>query len=142
MAYKTIFVLCTWLGAIFQAQAVLDFGDLMVLGMVDPGLHPTSLFEEEASGAAQCRTVSPRAFRKGLAVLVARVALPHPAPTDSRVDYGVRVALVARSGLDQSRHASSTVRIGRNQWIMPWHDGQTGRRSVIGLTSRSPSASG
>ena len=38
MAYKTIFVLCTWLGAIFQAQAVLDFGDLMVLGMAFPNI--------------------------------------------------------------------------------------------------------
>ncbi|MEE9281826.1 MAG: alanine/glycine:cation symporter family protein [Myxococcota bacterium] len=38
MAYKIVFVLCAWLGAIFQAQAVLDFGDLMILGMAFPNI--------------------------------------------------------------------------------------------------------
>jgi AGCS family alanine or glycine:cation symporter len=27
-----------WLGAIFQAQAVIDFGDMMILGMAFPNL--------------------------------------------------------------------------------------------------------
>jgi AGCS family alanine or glycine:cation symporter len=38
LLYKLIFLLFTWAGAIFQAQAVLDFGDLMVLGMAFPNL--------------------------------------------------------------------------------------------------------
>ena len=38
MAYKLIFLVCVWLGAIFQAQAVLDFGDLMILGMAFPNI--------------------------------------------------------------------------------------------------------
>ena len=38
IAFKALFVLCTWLGAIFEAQAVLDFGDLMVLGMAFPNI--------------------------------------------------------------------------------------------------------
>ena len=38
IVFKALFVLCTWLGAIFQAQAVLDFGDLMVLGMAFPNI--------------------------------------------------------------------------------------------------------
>ena len=38
IVFKALFVLCTWLGAIFQAQAVLDFGDLMVLGMAVPNI--------------------------------------------------------------------------------------------------------
>jgi AGCS family alanine or glycine:cation symporter len=38
MAYKLIFLLCAWLGAIFQPGAVLDFGDLMILGMAFPNI--------------------------------------------------------------------------------------------------------
>ncbi len=38
MAYKLLFLVCVWLGAIFQAQAVLDFGDLMILGMAFPNI--------------------------------------------------------------------------------------------------------
>jgi AGCS family alanine or glycine:cation symporter len=38
MVYKLIFLLCAWLGAIFQPQAVLDFGDLMILGMAFPNI--------------------------------------------------------------------------------------------------------
>ncbi|MEE8508450.1 MAG: alanine:cation symporter family protein, partial [Myxococcota bacterium] len=33
-----IFLLFAWAGAIFQAQAVLDFGDLMILGMAFPNI--------------------------------------------------------------------------------------------------------
>ncbi len=38
LAYKLTFLLFTWAGAIFAAQAVLDFGDLMILGMAFPNL--------------------------------------------------------------------------------------------------------
>jgi len=38
LLYKLIFLLFTWLGAIFQAQAVLEFGDMMILGMAFPNL--------------------------------------------------------------------------------------------------------
>jgi len=38
LAYKAIFLLFTIAGAIFTAQAVLDFGDLMILGMAFPNL--------------------------------------------------------------------------------------------------------
>jgi AGCS family alanine or glycine:cation symporter len=37
-AYKVLFLLFTWMGAVFTAQAVLDFGDLMILGMSFPNL--------------------------------------------------------------------------------------------------------
>jgi AGCS family alanine or glycine:cation symporter len=36
--YKTIFLVFTWLGAIFEATAVVDFGDMMILGMAFPNL--------------------------------------------------------------------------------------------------------
>jgi AGCS family alanine or glycine:cation symporter len=36
--YKVVFLIFTWLGAIFAAQAVMDFGDLMILGMSFPNL--------------------------------------------------------------------------------------------------------
>jgi AGCS family alanine or glycine:cation symporter len=32
------FLFFTWAGAVFAAQAVLDFGDLMILGMAFPNL--------------------------------------------------------------------------------------------------------
>ncbi|MEE3330790.1 MAG: amino acid carrier protein [Myxococcota bacterium] len=38
LVYKAIFLLFVWTGAIFQAQAVLDFGDLMILGMAFPNI--------------------------------------------------------------------------------------------------------
>jgi AGCS family alanine or glycine:cation symporter len=38
LAYKLLFLLFTWLGAIFQATAVIDFGDMMILGMAFPNI--------------------------------------------------------------------------------------------------------
>ncbi|MBW2715087.1 MAG: alanine:cation symporter family protein [Deltaproteobacteria bacterium] len=38
MIYKAIFLLFVWLGAIFNASAVIGFGDAMVLGMAFPNL--------------------------------------------------------------------------------------------------------
>jgi AGCS family alanine or glycine:cation symporter len=38
MVYKAIFLLFVWLGAIFNASAVIGFGDAMVLGMAFPNL--------------------------------------------------------------------------------------------------------
>ncbi|MFP8879914.1 MAG: alanine/glycine:cation symporter family protein [Myxococcota bacterium] len=38
LAYKAIFLLFVWLGAVFQADAVIDFGDMMILGMAFPNL--------------------------------------------------------------------------------------------------------
>jgi len=38
LLYKTIFLVFTWLGAIFEAKAVTDFGDMMILGMAFPNL--------------------------------------------------------------------------------------------------------
>ena len=38
MAYKLIFLGFTWTGAIFAADAVVDFGDLMILGMAFPNI--------------------------------------------------------------------------------------------------------
>jgi len=38
LLYKTIFLVFTWLGAIFQATAVVNFGDMMILGMAFPNL--------------------------------------------------------------------------------------------------------
>ncbi len=38
LAYKTLFLVFVWLGAIFEARAVIDFGDLMILGMAFPNL--------------------------------------------------------------------------------------------------------
>jgi AGCS family alanine or glycine:cation symporter len=37
-AYKLLFLVACWAGAVFQAQAVLDFGDLMILGMALPNI--------------------------------------------------------------------------------------------------------
>jgi len=36
--YKGLFLLFVWLGAIFNASAVIDFGDAMILGMAFPNL--------------------------------------------------------------------------------------------------------
>jgi len=38
LAYKLLFLIFTWLGAIFQATAVIDFGDMMILGMAFPNI--------------------------------------------------------------------------------------------------------
>jgi AGCS family alanine or glycine:cation symporter len=38
LAYKALFLLFAWLGAIFEASAVIDFGDMMILGMAFPNL--------------------------------------------------------------------------------------------------------
>jgi AGCS family alanine or glycine:cation symporter len=38
MLYKLLFLIFVWLGTIFTAQAVLDFGDLMILGMAFPNI--------------------------------------------------------------------------------------------------------
>ncbi len=38
LAYKLIFLLFTWGGAIFAADAVVEFGDLMILGMAFPNI--------------------------------------------------------------------------------------------------------
>ena len=38
LAYKLVFLIFTWAGAIFAAEAVLDFGDLMILGMAFPNI--------------------------------------------------------------------------------------------------------
>jgi AGCS family alanine or glycine:cation symporter len=38
LLYKLIFLLFAWMGAIFQASAVIDFGDMMILGMAFPNL--------------------------------------------------------------------------------------------------------
>jgi AGCS family alanine or glycine:cation symporter len=36
--YKALFLVFAWLGAIFEARAVIDFGDMMILGMAFPNL--------------------------------------------------------------------------------------------------------
>jgi alanine or glycine:cation symporter, AGCS family len=38
LLYKAIFLIFTWLGAIFEATAVTNFGDMMILGMAFPNL--------------------------------------------------------------------------------------------------------
>lgn len=38
LLYKVSFLAFTWLGAIFQANAVVNFGDMMILGMAFPNL--------------------------------------------------------------------------------------------------------
>jgi AGCS family alanine or glycine:cation symporter len=38
LVYKLLFLLFTWLGAVFEATAVLDFGDMMILGMAFPNM--------------------------------------------------------------------------------------------------------
>jgi AGCS family alanine or glycine:cation symporter len=38
LLYKAIFLVFTWLGAIFEATAVTNFGDMMILGMAFPNL--------------------------------------------------------------------------------------------------------
>ncbi len=38
LIYKGLFLLFVWLGAIFNASAVIDFGDAMILGMAFPNI--------------------------------------------------------------------------------------------------------
>jgi len=38
LVYKLLFLVFTWLGAIFEPTAVLDFGDMMILGMAFPNM--------------------------------------------------------------------------------------------------------
>ena len=38
LLYKLIFLLFTWGGAVFAAEAVVEFGDLMILGMAFPNI--------------------------------------------------------------------------------------------------------
>jgi AGCS family alanine or glycine:cation symporter len=46
LAYKLLFLIFTWLGAVFEATAVLDFGDLMILGMAFPNLVGVMLLSD------------------------------------------------------------------------------------------------
>ncbi|MCG8587944.1 MAG: alanine:cation symporter family protein [Proteobacteria bacterium] len=43
LVYKVCFLLFTWAGAVFTARAVLDFGDLMILGMAFPNIVGVAL---------------------------------------------------------------------------------------------------
>jgi AGCS family alanine or glycine:cation symporter len=38
LIYKGVFLLFTWAGAVFAAEAVVEFGDLMILGMAFPNI--------------------------------------------------------------------------------------------------------
>ena len=38
LVYKAIFLIFAWCGALFEANAVVDFGDMMILGMAFPNL--------------------------------------------------------------------------------------------------------
>ena len=38
LLYKLLFLVFTWLGAIFEPKAVLEFGDMMILGMAFPNM--------------------------------------------------------------------------------------------------------
>jgi AGCS family alanine or glycine:cation symporter len=38
MVYKLLFLAFTWAGAVFTANSVVDFGDLMILGMAFPNI--------------------------------------------------------------------------------------------------------
>ncbi len=38
LAYKLLFLVFVWLGAIFEAESVVEFGDMMILGMAFPNL--------------------------------------------------------------------------------------------------------
>jgi AGCS family alanine or glycine:cation symporter len=53
LAYKLIFLFFTWAGAVFAAQAVLDFGDLMILGMAFPNLVGVVLMSGKISRALE-----------------------------------------------------------------------------------------
>jgi AGCS family alanine or glycine:cation symporter len=53
LVYKLVFLLFTWAGAVFAAQAVLDFGDLMILGMAFPNLVGVVLLSGKIDSAAR-----------------------------------------------------------------------------------------
>jgi len=38
LIYQAVFLLFTWAGAVFEATAVVNFGDMMILGMAFPNL--------------------------------------------------------------------------------------------------------
>ena len=38
LVYKLAFLFCTWAGAVFSAASVIDFGDVMILGMAFPNI--------------------------------------------------------------------------------------------------------
>jgi AGCS family alanine or glycine:cation symporter len=38
LGYKLLFLVFVWLGAIFAAEKVIEFGDLMILGMAFPNM--------------------------------------------------------------------------------------------------------
>ncbi len=50
LLYKAIFLLFAWLGAVFAAPAVLDFGDLMILGMAFPNVLGVALLSGRVKG--------------------------------------------------------------------------------------------
>ena len=47
LAYKLTFLIFAWLGAIFEAKAVIDFGDMMILGMAFPNLFGAVLLSRK-----------------------------------------------------------------------------------------------
>ena len=51
LAYKLVFLLFTIAGAIFTATAVLDFGDLMILGMAFPNLVGVAMLSGKIKAA-------------------------------------------------------------------------------------------
>ena len=53
LAYKLIFLLFTWAGAVISAGAVLEFGDLMILGMAFPNLVGVVLLSGKISEALE-----------------------------------------------------------------------------------------
>jgi AGCS family alanine or glycine:cation symporter len=50
LGYKAVFLIFAWLGAIFQAKAVIDFGDMMILGMAFPNLIGVVLLSGKVKG--------------------------------------------------------------------------------------------
>jgi len=51
LAYRLVFLTFTCLGTVFAAQAVLEFGDLMILGMAFPNLIGVVLMSGKVKGA-------------------------------------------------------------------------------------------
>ena len=50
LIYKAAFLIFAWLGAIFEATAVIDFGDMMILGMAFPNLIGVMLLSGKVRG--------------------------------------------------------------------------------------------
>jgi AGCS family alanine or glycine:cation symporter len=50
LIYKATFLIFAWLGAIFEATAVIDFGDMMILGMAFPNLIGVMLLSGKVRG--------------------------------------------------------------------------------------------